>query len=349
MVEQNPDDLVERIAELSRRAALQVGSNLDERLLRQRFLTRLDAELVSPRRSWGALGWALPMAAAGCVAVTALLFWRSRVLTFTVEGAELSGKYLSAPASAPVAVRFSDASSIVATPGSRLRIEETNAHGARVLLERGQASVAVVHTSSTAWTFAAGPFEVNVIGTRFDLSWDPAHETCEVALREGSVEVNGPSGSGPVVLRSGQRFRGDAQRRTMQVLELEATAPSVAVPEPASTAQSDPLPSAAPDASAASAKVPEIARWAPRPTSWSQDIAQGKFKEIVRDAEARGVGGCLASCSAIDLRALSDAARYTGDSALAERALLALRQRFPGAPGAEAAFLLGRLHEKRAE
>jgi hypothetical protein len=349
MVEPKYDDPLERIADLSRRAAARAASNTDERLLRQRFLMRLDSELLSPRRQWGVLGWVLPATAALCVAAAVLLFLRNRALTFTVEGAELSGQYVSAPAQAPAALRFSDASSVVATAGSRLRIEDTTSRGARVLLERGEASVRVVHASSTAWTFAAGPFEVHVTGTRFDLSWDPAHETCEVALREGSVEVRGPGGSGPVVLRAGQRFRGDAQRRTMQVLDLEAAAPSAALPEPSGAAPAAPVSAPEMSASAAStAPAPEsAAHLAARSASWSQDIAQGKFKEILRDAETRGIAGCLASCSAADLRALSDAARYTGDSALAERTLMSLRQRFPGAAGSEAAFLLGRLHEKR--
>ena len=349
MVEPNHDDPLERIADLSRRAAARAASGTDERLLRQRFLTRLDSELLSPRRQWGVLAWALPTTAALAIAAAVLLFLHNRALTFTVEGAELSGQYVSAPAQAPAALRFSDASSVVATPGSRLRIEDTTSRGARVLLERGQASVRVVHSRSTAWTFAAGPFEVHVTGTRFDLTWDPAHETCELALREGSVEVRGPGGSGPLVLRGGQRFRGDAQRRTMQVLDLEPAAPGAALPAASDAAPAAPLTPPDPSAAAAVVTAPESAsaHAAPRAANWSQDIAQGKFKEIVRDAEARGIAGCLASCSAADLRALSDAARYTGDSALAERTLLSLRQRFPGAPGSEAAFLLGRLHEKR--
>jgi hypothetical protein len=356
MAEPRHDDPIEGVAELARRAATRAAHETDEALARQRFLSRLDAELVSPRRARGALSWALPAAAAVCVAAAIVLFFRARALTFTVEGAELSGQYLSAPAQASASLRFSDQSSVVVTPGSRLRIEDTSSHGARVLLERGQASVRVVHAGSTAWTFAAGPFEVHVTGTLFDLSWDPARETCEVALREGSVEVRGPAGSGPLVLHRGQRFRGDAQHRTMQVLELEASAaPSALAPAPSVAAPASSLallePSSLPDASASAtptiATAEAAARPEPRAPSWSQDIAQGKFKEIVQDAETRGIAGCLASCSAQDLRALSDAARYTGDSALAERTLLSLRQRFPGPAGSEAAFLLGRLQEKR--
>ena len=134
----------------------------------------------------------------------------------------------------------------------------------------------------------------------------------------------------------------------MQVLPLEALAPSVVPPVPSVAAtEPNPMPDAGAPAAPAVAAPEYGARLEPHAVSWSQQVAQGKFKEIVRDAEARGISRCLSSSSAADLRALSDAARYTGDSALAERTLVSLRQRFPGAPGSEAAFLLGRVHEKR--
>jgi hypothetical protein len=54
----------------------------------------------------------------------------------------------------------------------------------------------------------------------------------------------------------------------------------------------------------------------------------------------------MARCSAPDLRALADAARYTGAPALATQALLSLRSRFGDTPqGAAAAFLLGHTAE----
>ena len=48
MVEPNHDDAVERIAELARCAAVSATNDGDERLSRQRFLARLDSELLSP-------------------------------------------------------------------------------------------------------------------------------------------------------------------------------------------------------------------------------------------------------------------------------------------------------------
>jgi hypothetical protein len=346
VVEPKLQDAIEHLAQLERSAALAAMSEAERQLSRRRFLARIETEGSARRsRAWR---WAIPAATIVCLVAVPLLFFRARALTFEVRGAELNSKYVSAPETRAAELRFSDDSTLVATPGSRLRVEDTNPHGARVLIERGRASVRVVHESSSAWTFAAGPFEVSVTGTRFDLSWDPASETCDLALQEGSVEVRGPSGSGPVVVRAGQRFQGDARRRTMQVL-----APGSSV-SPIPTTSSSIAPPSAPSAVAA-AEVIEPAlppvergtRLQARQTPWAERVAQGKFKEVVSEAEVRGIPHCLTACSVAELRALADAARYLGKAELAERALTVLRQRFPGPQGSEAAFLLGRLHEKR--
>jgi hypothetical protein len=86
---------------------------------------------------------------------------------------------------------------------------------------------------------------------------------------------------------------------------------------------------------------------ASRSEGWEARIARGEFAAIVKEAEARGTAACLVTCGANDLRALSDAARYTGNGELAEQSLLALRKRFGSGQGRDAAFLLGRLYEPR--
>src|SRR5690606_7310076 len=75
------------------------------------------------------------------------------------------------------------------------------------------------------------------------------------------------------------------------------------------------------------------------------DSAQRRSaRAIVDAAERRGIGAFLTSASADELRALADAARFTGRAGLSRRALLALRSRFAGTrPAAGSAFLLGRL------
>jgi TolA-binding protein len=71
---------------------------------------------------------------------------------------------------------------------------------------------------------------------------------------------------------------------------------------------------------------------------------------VVAAAELAGIGAAITSRSAPELKALAQAARYTGRTALALRAWHAIRQRFPGHPAAQqAAFFLGRIHDQQGQ
>jgi hypothetical protein len=219
----------------------------------------------------------------------------------------------------------------------------------------------VQHRTGSAWNFVAGPFDVHVTGTRFDLSWDPSGETVELRLYEGSVEVRGPLAEAPIAVRAGQRFRADLGTRSMTVNDVAAeVATAVSTPSALPTATagsadgtSTPVPPAAhaEEPSAASPSELSPPRPAPLPGSsepWSTLVARGQFETVVAKAGERGTHECEASCSAADLKALADAARYTGRGGMAEGALKALRSRFASAKeGRAAAFLLGRLYEAR--
>jgi hypothetical protein len=197
----------------------------------------------------------------------------------------------------------------------------------------------------------AGPFEVLVTGTRFALSWDPLFEEIDLRLLEGSVEVRSPLAQGPIVVRAGQRFRAAVSSRSLMVTEGEGTPVPSAVPVAESApppvlaaVNTPPPPAPAPAPAAATTTTKAVARR----ESWQELLTRGDFESIVVAANARGVDTCISSCAAGDLRSLADAARYTGRGELAEKCLLALRQRFPtGAYAAAAAFMLGRTHETR--
>jgi tetratricopeptide (TPR) repeat protein len=81
-------------------------------------------------------------------------------------------------------------------------------------------------------------------------------------------------------------------------------------------------------------------------SDWSALVERADFDGIVREANLLGIDHCLSVCSPRDLRILADAARYSGRTALAQRSLLALRERAP-AEAATAAFLLARLYEQQ--
>jgi len=336
------DPALASVAELAREASHRELAEGEQQSARRAFMLRANEQLEAEQAPRRVFFWPIP---AALLVAAAVAFWflSPRDLTFQVAGAEVDGTYVRAPASQPADVIFSDQSRLTVLPDARVRVESTNPHGARVLVERGRTDVHVVHRDDSAWTFVAGPFEVKVTGTRFGLTWDPATETIEVVMTEGSVEVQGPSGTGPVALRAGQHFRGDAQRQSMAV-----TSAGVASPEPAPKGAAPEPPAAPPSAPGETPGSDTATAPSSKPTeSWQRLITQGKFQRIVDEANARGVRACLEGCSGADLSALADAARYVGRRDVAEQSLLALRKRFAGGAGKGAAFSLGRLNEER--
>jgi ferric-dicitrate binding protein FerR (iron transport regulator) len=288
---------------------------------------------------------ALAALALAAVAGALVIYLRPTPLAYEIRGGSgFASNYLSAPPAASAQVRFSDGSSIEATPSTRLRVEETASNGARVLLERGETHVHVVHRQGAHWLFVAGPFEVTVTGTRFTLAWDPTAEQISVTMQEGSVEVDSPVGGSHFALRAGQRFRASLLDGTTKMDGVEA-APASAPPAGASKPEFGALPSAHPAEAGHAAPEGSATR-----ESWSALVRQGAFAAVVAAARSRGVDACFASCSGPDLRALADAARYTGQADLAQRSLLSLRERFPHTGNSAAAgFLLGRIAESNGQ
>jgi hypothetical protein len=346
------------LAALLRRAS-ESSNPPNDQAARARLLRRARGDVRLPK-SFNKWWLALPAAAVAAAVVLCLRL--PSTLNYQVVGGTRDGAYVSAPSDHPVGVQFSDDTRVDVQAGSQLRIEDTNRRGARVFLERGRVSVHVAHHEHTRWTFAAGPCEVLVTGTRFDLKWDPLAEVFELQLREGSVEIQTPVGATPVVLRAGQDFRVDLQQRSTTTRDTRtrasaatlasapaaaATAASLEPVAPAASAESEAV-QVDPDAqpvlkSTPSAREPKN----PAARSWRKLIAAGEFASVLSQADRRGSESCVHSCSAADLSALADAARYSGRTDLAFRCLHSLRARFLREPeGRSAAFLLGRSSER---
>lgn len=240
-------------------------------------------------------------------------------------------------------LRFSDGSTVSLGGASTAHVASTTSHGARVLLRRGSATVAVVPRQGNAWDVEAGPYRVHVTGTAFTVSWDPERQRFGLQMQHGSVEVHGPLAGRGVALRAGQRLTSSLSEQRMVVDRIE---PSLAAADPArATAMeasgSEPKGEEArgPSSQARAARSPRLTH-----RDFAQLVIDGRFEEVVREARRIGTPRVLESAAVDELTALADAARYTRENELARRALLALQRRFPSSSsGRSAAFFLARV------
>ncbi|HXI60776.1 MAG TPA: tetratricopeptide repeat protein [Polyangia bacterium] len=262
------------------------------------------------------------------------------------------------PSEAPTSrLRFSDGTTISAPDKAAVRVEDVRRNKPRIRVAGTGARVRVVHRPDTRWTFMAGPFEVLVTGTAFDLGWDAARQTLSLELHEGSVILHGPYlRDGSLAVRAGQRVSVSLASKGVTVSDVGAAsaapAPTVAAPPTAPTTATAPAeePALAPPPTPAPAPATTPA---PAPTlrreggaSWGELVRKGQFDRVIAEARSRPAHACEARCSAEDLRALGDAARYANRPALAGDAFRALRRRFAGTgEGRAAAYLLGRTCE----
>jgi hypothetical protein len=330
----------------------------------------------------------LPLALAGAgiaaaAAAAIVLAPRAAPLAVAIEspGAPRAAlavdEVVAAPAAAEAALVFSDGTAVTLEKAARGRVARLTNRGARVRLESGRARVKVVPRRGGEWLFDAGPCEVRVTGTRFDLSWSDAARRLDIALETGSVIVKSPLTPEGMGVTAGERLIVDLRKGTVRRLGAPASAPAAGVTPSASQIArpaEDPVagdraavPAEAPapvPAPAAPAPVPATRGDRPsapapahqpplaprrdgrRPGSWAALVTAGEFATVLAEARRDGVDQVLGRSSGADVMALADAARFTGEVGLARRAFLAARMRFAGTAQAHrAAFQLGRLAE----
>ncbi|WP_437635663.1 FecR domain-containing protein [Sorangium sp. So ce854] len=133
------------------------------------------------------------------------------------------GAWIAAPAAAELPIRFSDGSLLRLAPGGRARVASVDANGAEIALERGVLDVAVVHREGARWRVRVGPFQVHVIGTRFETRWDPVTERFEVALIEGAITVSGPVVGEARAIRAGERLTVSPGTNKLEVAPAATT------------------------------------------------------------------------------------------------------------------------------
>lgn len=301
---------------------------------------------LGPRAPLWSRRWvagAVALASAGALA--ALLLGRSHPprLTYQVtDGVVRDSQILAREGTR---IRFSDGSEARLARGTEARIENVTEHGADVVLTRGSMKVHVAKRPRAAWKVAAGPYDVRVTGTAFDVSWSNQSQTFDLRLETGAVIVSGPLAVSGIPLAAGQHLFSKLNEGRLTV---EGGAPDEALDRvPTATPVDAPTPRAesAPVAPQAAASV--AARGAPEAHAWTREVSLGHFDAVLEAAEQRGLDRTLASGSPEELSALADAARYAGRPAIAKRVLLAQRERFAGSSAArDAAFFLGRIAEE---
>jgi ferric-dicitrate binding protein FerR (iron transport regulator) len=305
-------------------------SRTDDAAARERFLVSLgrQSEPNHARR------FLLAAAVVACLATFVVMraFIRPSALEYGVSGpVNAQGEWLDVPADrGAVALRFSEGTEIELGPGSKGKVIDVTESGARVVLGAGALQARVVHKPRARWSVAAGPYDIEVTGTAFDVKWASGGERMELKLHDGSVIVRGPSLLQGIRVAAGQKLVANARTGNVELSSLfEREAPA-----PAHTADA---PSVEPPA--ATEPLP------PRPApSWSELVSAGSFKTVLEAARARGLDQSLNHGSLRDLVALSDAARYAGDRGLARRGLLTQRSRFSSSSESHAAaFVLGRM------
>lgn len=347
------DELSHRLDELGEAVAEVADRTADPGVLQQarrRWLAPAEPQARRPRYRV-----ALAMAAAVVAGIAITQLWtmdRRPVTTFQIgEPPTLGevGAWVAANDDGALPLRFSEGSALDLEPGTRVRVTETTPDGAALLIERGAVRAAITHAGpETQWTLRAGPFAVQVLGTEFRASWNPAEEIFELAVHDGTVQVAGPLLPPDRRVAAGERLFVSVRQQRMD-LSTAQPATAAAPDEPAtddertsSAEQSDEEPADDPTQGAGGARATGSgAATANAAGSWQKLAADRKYREAMAALEQVGFEQQVQGASAGELRTLADIARFAGQPARAQQALLQLRQRF-GARG-HSAFLLGRI------
>jgi transmembrane sensor len=274
--------------------------------------------------------WLALLLGGGAVAGLAGLWFSSRPITFQIGEAHsgLLGDVVEAPAGRMIPVAFSEGSRLAIHDGARMRVLSLDSSrdglSVRVLLEDGAVDASIAHRRGvkTSWRFEAGPYQVAVTGTKFQMQFRSSQRSLRVSTEEGRVVVTGGCLQAPSAVSAGQT--------------LEASCPLVETPP----ADGPPADGAAPDA----APEPIRKRRPSRSDRWRELLTAGRLQEGLREAEQAGFARVCNQATPNELFELADAGRFAGRYARAVDALAALRRRFPGTPEAgTAAFTLGRI------
>lgn len=289
-----------------------------------------------------ALACGLALAAAAAFAWS---HWQQAPSFFVGEGQQAGsvGAFIAAPNAQALPLRFADGTRIALAAGTSARVASLDEHGAHIVLEKGRVSASVVHRPGSHWQVDVGPYQVAVVGTRFDVSWDAGTRVLELQLAQGSVLVSGGFLRDAFAVRAGQTLRAFSDGGRVELLDFSepgkaknsATAPSAAAPATPPVANEPSGAVASPNEAVPSAAMPS----ASAVPAWQTLASAGKYRDAVAAAEKLGFEAECRRASGPELLTLADAARLSGAPARAEQAYSAARSKLAG--GGRATYGLG--------
>lgn len=198
---------------------------------------RLDRRGPSLRRLWPALAmFAVAILCAGGYLVA------RRPLGYRVVDCALAADGVFAT----TAMR---AGSIAFDDGSRMSVEKDArfslgmlpfGHGADVRLEEGDAHLAVAHRPGARWSVHAGPFRIDVTGTRFGVRWSRQLGRFQVTMLEGEVLVAGGALPQSTHLHAGQTLNADLMASSFTIANAQSPPAEVRRAGPAGSGQTLP-------------------------------------------------------------------------------------------------------------
>ena len=162
----------------------------------------------APGKDEGSRGRLAAIAAAVALVAAAILmlgFRADQRLTYEVRGGVAAGGLIEA-VRGEATVALSAGSSILAENQTRFSVDVLGRNAALTRLVSGKLHVRVAHNEDTSYRFIAGPYEVNVVGTEFDITWAPEAEGLSLSMSKGAVRLLSPDGKART-LKAGESLR----------------------------------------------------------------------------------------------------------------------------------------------
>lgn len=306
----------------------------------------------APRpKAVGLRGRGAAFAGTFAVAASALLawqYWPKNPEFFVGEGSQVGsvGAFIAAPNTQELPLRFADGTRIALAAGTSARVASLDEQGAHIVLEKGKAIASVVHRPGSHWQVDVGPYQVAVVGTRFDVAWDAGPRVLTLHLQQGAVLVSGGFLRDALPVQAGQTLRAYSDTGRVELVGPEIANAAAAPPAPANAAPaanpaapSDVTPPADTTAPPDSALSPALRAAPAAAPTWQSLASSGKYREALTTAEKLGFEAELRRATGPELLTLADAARLAGSAPRAEQAYSAARTKLPN--GGRATYGLG--------